>query len=159
MSASSTRPRAAILGKGTAATSIEELIAAVGITKGGFFYHFKDKGELAKALLSPLRRRKNELFDEIFARADELNEDPLHGFLVGLKMLSELMADLHGGHPGCLVASFCYQDRLFDKEVRELNIAAVLGWRKRFREDLNGSPRATSRVSRSTSTMSPTCCR
>ena len=40
------------------------------------------------------------------------------------------------GHPGCLVASFCYQDRLFDKEVRELNIAAVLGWRKRFRERL-----------------------
>ena len=126
----------AILAKGFAATSIEELIVAVGITKGGFFYHFKDKGELAKALLVRYIERENELFDEIFARADELNEDPLHGFLVGLKMLSELMADLPGGHPGCLVASFCYQDRLFDKEVRELNTAAVLGWRKRFRERL-----------------------
>ena len=41
----------AVLDKGFAATSIEELIAAVGITKSGFFYHFKDKGELAKALL------------------------------------------------------------------------------------------------------------
>ena len=126
----------AILAKGFAATSIEELIVAVGITKGGFFYHFKDKGELAKALLVRYVERENELFDEIFARADELNEDPLHGFLVGLKMLSELMADLPGGHPGCLVASFCYQERLFDKEVRELNTAAVLGWRKRFRERL-----------------------
>jgi AcrR family transcriptional regulator len=38
----------AVLEKGFAATSIEELIAAVGITKGGFFYHFRDKGELAK---------------------------------------------------------------------------------------------------------------
>jgi TetR/AcrR family transcriptional regulator, transcriptional repressor for nem operon len=27
------------------------LIAGAGITKSGFFYHFKDKGELAKALL------------------------------------------------------------------------------------------------------------
>jgi TetR/AcrR family transcriptional repressor of nem operon len=35
------------------------------------------------------------------------------------------------------VASFCYQDRLFDKEVRDLNAAAVLGWRKRFRERLD----------------------
>ena len=42
---------AGVLEKGFAATSIEELIAAVDITKSGFFYHFKDKNELAKALL------------------------------------------------------------------------------------------------------------
>jgi TetR/AcrR family transcriptional regulator, transcriptional repressor for nem operon len=127
----------AILDKGFAATSIEELIAAVGITKSGFFYHFKDKGELAKALLIRYVARENALFDELFARADELNEDPLHGFLVGLKMLSELLADLPGGHPGCLIASFCYQDRLFDREVQMLNTEAVLGWRRRFRERLD----------------------
>ena len=128
---------AAVLEKGFAATSIEELIAAVGITKGGFFYHFKDKGDLAKTLLVRYVERENALFDELFTRADALNEDPLHGFLVGLKMLSELMSDLPNGHPGCLVASFCYQDRLFDKEVRDLNEAAVLGWRKRFRARLD----------------------
>ena len=66
-----------------------------------------------------------------------LNEDPLHGFLVGLRMMSELMADLPNGHPGCLVASYCYQDRLFDKEVRALNASAVLNWRKRFRQRLD----------------------
>jgi AcrR family transcriptional regulator len=127
---------AAVLEKGFAATSIEELIAAVGITKSGFFYHFKDKNELAKALLVRYVEREDALFDDLFRRADELNEDPLHGFLVGLKMMSELMADLPNGHPGCLVASFCYQDRLFDKEVRDLNAKAVFGWRKRFRERL-----------------------
>jgi AcrR family transcriptional regulator len=42
----------AVLEKGFAATSIEEVIAAVGITKSGFFYHFKDKNELAKACSS-----------------------------------------------------------------------------------------------------------
>ena len=41
----------AVLEKGFAATSIDELIAAVGITKSGFFYHFKDKSDLAKANL------------------------------------------------------------------------------------------------------------
>jgi TetR/AcrR family transcriptional regulator, transcriptional repressor for nem operon len=128
---------ASVLEKGFAATSIEEIIAAVGITKSGFFYHFKDKSELAKALLVRYVEREDALFDDLFARADELNEDPLHGFLVGLKMLSELMADLPNGHPGCLVASYCYQDRLFDREVRELNAAAVLNWRKRFRRRLD----------------------
>jgi TetR/AcrR family transcriptional repressor of nem operon len=128
---------AAVLEKGFAATSIDELIAAVGITKSGFFYHFHDKGELAKALLVRYIEREDELFGDLFRRADELNEDPLHGFLVALKMMSELMSDLPSGHPGCLVASYCYQDRLFDKEIRELNAAAVLGWRRRFRERLD----------------------
>jgi AcrR family transcriptional regulator len=127
----------AVLEKGFAATSIEQLIAAVGITKSGFFYHFKDKGELAKALLVRYIARESALFDEIFGRADELNEDPLHGFLVGLKMLSELLADLPRGHPGCLIASYCYQDRLFDREVQALNTEAVLAWRKRFRARLD----------------------
>ena len=75
--------------------------------------------------------------DELFARADELNEDPLHGFLVGLKMFAEMMENLPEAHPGCLVASFCYQENLFNREVHDLNRAGVLGWRKRFRERLD----------------------
>jgi TetR/AcrR family transcriptional regulator, transcriptional repressor for nem operon len=128
---------AAVLEKGFAATSIEELIAAVGITKNGFFYHFRDKSELAKALLVRYVEREDTLFDDLFRRADELDEDPLHGFLVGLKMLSEVMADLPAGHPGCLVAAYCYQDRLFDREVRDLYTSAMLGWRRRFRQRLD----------------------
>jgi len=127
---------AAVLDKGFAATSIEELIAAVGITKSGFFYHFRDKGELARVLLVRYIEREHALFDDLFRRADELNEDPLHGFLVALKMMAEMMSDLPSGHPGCLVASYCYQDRLFDREIRDLNAAAVLGWRERFRQRL-----------------------
>jgi AcrR family transcriptional regulator len=125
---------ASVLDKGFSATSIEEVIAAVGITKSGFFYHLKDKNELAKALLVRYVEREDDLFDELFARADELNDDPLHGFLVGLRMMSELMADLPNGHPGCLVASYCYQDQLFNRDVRELTAQGVRGWRKLFRE-------------------------
>ncbi len=124
---------AAVLDKGFAATSIEELIAAVGITKGGFFYHFRDKGELAKALLERYVENETRLFDELFGRADELHDDPLHAFLIGLKMLSELLGDLPAGHPGCMVAAVCYQERLFSREVVEMNAAAVLSWRRRFR--------------------------
>jgi len=128
---------AAVLEKGFAGTSIDELIAAVGITKSGFFYHFRDKGELAKALLVRYIERENDLFDDLFRRADELNEDPLHGFLVALKLMAELMSDLPSGHPGCLVASYCYQDRLFDKDIRDLSASALLGWRERFRKRLD----------------------
>ena len=124
--------QSAILSKGFAATSIEEIIAAVGITKSGFFYHFADKGELAHALLERYLERERVLFDEIFARADELSEDPLHGFLIALKMFEEVFNDLPQAHPGCLTAAFCYQDRQFDRRVRELNTSGIVAWRERF---------------------------
>jgi AcrR family transcriptional regulator len=128
---------AAVLEKGFAATSIDELIAGAGITKSGFFYHFKDKGDLAKALLERYVAHNQAILADILRRADELAEDPLHGFLVALKLFAETMADLPGRHPGCLSASFCYQDRLFDREVRELNRAGIACWRASFRERLD----------------------
>ena len=127
---------AAVLAKGFAATSIEELIAAVGITKSGFFYHFRDKGELAKALMLRYLEQDRVVLDDIFRRGDELNEDPLHGFLVGLKLFAETMANLPEVHPGCLAASFSYQDHLFNREIRDLNAEGLLAWRRRFRERL-----------------------
>ena len=123
-------PESAVLAKGFAATSIEELIAAVGITKSGFFYHFKDKAELAKAMMLRYLEHDKQVLDDIFRRGDELNEDPLHGFLVGLKLFAEMMANLPEAHPGCLAASFCYQDQLFNREIRELNADGMLAWRQ-----------------------------
>lgn len=127
----------AVLKKGFASTSIEELIAGAGITKSGFFYHFKDKSELAKALMLRYLARDAAILDGIFSRAAELNEDPLHGFLIGLKMFAEMLAELPAAHPGCLAASFCYQDHLFNREIRELNARGLLAWRTRFRGHLD----------------------
>lgn len=127
---------AAVLQKGFGATSIEELIAGAGITKSGFFYHFKDKNDLAKALILRYLENDKAILDEIFRRGDELNEDPLHGFLIGLKLFAEMMADLPGAHPGCLAASYAYQEQLFSEEVRQLSRQGALLWRERFRERL-----------------------
>jgi AcrR family transcriptional regulator len=125
---------AAVLAKGFATTSIDELIAAVGITKSGFFYHFKDKRDLARAMLLRYLEHDRAPLDDIFKRADELAEDPLHGFLVALKLFAEMLANLPAAHPGCLAASFCYQDQLFDREIRQLNAEGMLAWRRRFGE-------------------------
>jgi TetR/AcrR family transcriptional repressor of nem operon len=124
----------AVLAKGFAATSIDELVAETGVSKSGFFYHFKDKGALAKAILERYLARDRELLDQLFARADELNDDPLHGFLVGMKFFAEMMSDLPNNHPGCVAASFAYQDQLFNREIHQLNASGILVWRKRFRE-------------------------
>lgn len=142
--ATSTRERlleiaeTAVLAKGFGATSIEELIAEVGISKNGFFYHFRDKNALARALLQRYLDRDEAMLNDIFARGRELSEDPLHAFLIGLKFLAETMADMPHGHPGCLVATYCYQERLFDADVHALNRKIVMTWRARFHEILAG---------------------
>ncbi len=122
----------AVLAKGFEATSIEEIVVAVEITKGGFFYHFSDKNALARALIDRYIAEENRMFDDLFGRARDLTDDPLQAMLVGLKLLAELFEDIPGGHPGCLIATACYQDRLFDADVREINQQAILGWRARF---------------------------
>lgn len=124
---------ASVLEKGFEATSIEEIVAGAEISRSGFFYHFKDKNALARAMLERYIDAENALYDDIFARAAELNDDPLHSMLIGLKMLAEMLADMPDGHPGCVIASTAYQDRLFDKGVQDLNREAILGWRRRFR--------------------------
>jgi TetR/AcrR family transcriptional repressor of nem operon len=127
---------ASVLAKGFGATSIEEVIAEAGITKSGFFYHFRDKNELAHELLRRYIAEDHRILDELFGRAAELSDDPLQAFLIGLKMLAELMADLPGGHPGCMIASICYQERLFDRRVIDLNREAIESVNDRIRGHL-----------------------
>jgi TetR/AcrR family transcriptional repressor of nem operon len=86
------------------------------------------------ALLERYIERDNQIIADIFERAKELHDDPLHQLLIGLKLFAELMADLPKGHPGCLVATFCYQERLSDNRIKETNRQAIMNWRLRFRE-------------------------
>jgi len=123
----------AVLAKGFDATSIDEIVANAEITKSGFFYHFRDKNALARALIERHIEVEDQLFDDLLGRARDLSDDPLQAALIGLKLLAELIEDMPGGHPGCVVATAVYQDRLFNRDVREANRRAVLGWRRRFR--------------------------
>lgn len=143
MTATDTRTRimdiaeAAILSKGFDGTSIDEIVAAAEITKGGFFYHFPDKSALAKALIERYIAVEDAMIDELETEAKLLNDDPLGVVLVGLELLARKLDDMPNGHPGCLVATAAYQERLFEREVRKMNRVAVTRWRERFRGHFN----------------------
>jgi TetR/AcrR family transcriptional repressor of nem operon len=125
-----------ILQRGYSGTSIEEIIGEAGITKGGFFYHFDGKSDLARNLMLRYLDNDGKFFGELSERAQSLTEDPLQQFLLFLKLMAEAMADLPGAHPGCLVASFTYEAQQFDDDVQELNAQGVLSWRQIFQEHL-----------------------
>ena len=56
---------------GVGAVRVERLAAELGITKGSFYWHFRDRGELLEALLEHWSR---EMTDAEFARIDALSE-------------------------------------------------------------------------------------
>lgn len=122
----------AIIHKGFSGTSIDELVEAAGITKSGFFYHFKDKGDLARQLLIRFLAEDDAIIDRLTLRAQQLSDDPLQRFLIYLNLYAELVDGMEALHPGCLVASIVYQDQVFDRDVQRLNSEAVIRWRTRF---------------------------
>ena len=128
---------ASALEKGFAATSIDEILFETGLTKSGFFYHFRDKNDLARALLVRFQINDTALFNDIFGRADDLTDDPLHSFLIGLKLFSEALEEVKTVHPGCLVAVFVHQDHQFDAGVRALTVEILESWHVRFRARLD----------------------
>ena len=121
-----------IVHKGFAATSIEELVEAAGITKSGFFYHFRDKNDLARQLLDRFISEDNALIDGLTERARGLCEDPLQSFLLFLNLYAEAMDDMPELHPGCLIATITYQAALFDRVVLQMNRDSVMALRRRF---------------------------
>ena len=121
-----------VIRKGFAATSIEELVEAAGITKSGFFYHFKDKNDLARQMIERYASENRTFLDDMAARARDLHEDPLHAFLIFLKLYAEAMEEMVDSHPGCMVATVTFQDMSWDRETRRLTTDSVLEWRGRF---------------------------
>jgi AcrR family transcriptional regulator len=121
-----------IVQKGFAATSIEELVEAAGITKSGFFYHFKDKNDLARQLFERFLAEDEGILDTLEARARELSDDPLQSFLIFLNIYAQMMDDMEALHPGCMVATVTYQERMFDADVRQMNVDYLTRMRERF---------------------------
>ncbi len=123
----------AMISKGIAATSVEELVESAGITKSGFFYHFRDKHDLVRQMQIRFCAQNEALFDQLSARARELSDDPLHGFLIFLRLYAEAVTDEIDLTPGCLVATIAFQERSISHDIRTANVAMVASWRARFR--------------------------
>ena len=123
-----------IVQKGFAATSVEELVEAAGITKSGFFYHFRDKSDMARQLFERFLAEDEAIVGTLATRARELSDDPLQSFLIFLNLYAQMMDDMDGLHPGCMVASVAYQERMFDSDLKQMNVDYILRMRQRFRD-------------------------
>ena len=126
-----------ILQQGFSGTPIDQIIENAAITKGGFFYHFEGKRDLAKHLLIRFLEEEEKISNDLLSRARSLTEDPLQQVLLFLNLYAELAAELPKGHPGCLVASYTYELQQFDPEIYKIARDGMRDWKESFEVLLN----------------------
>jgi len=125
--------QALILDHGYGATTVDAVVARAGITKGAFFHHFASKAQLAKALVERYAALDREHLGKRLERARKLARDPLQQLLLLVSLYEEDFESLEEPFPGCLFASYVYENKLFDDAVLEVLRESALWWRAQMR--------------------------
>jgi TetR/AcrR family transcriptional repressor of nem operon len=104
-----------IRAKGYSATTVDDICRAAGLTKGGFFHHFKGKEELAVAAAAHFSARADGLFAMLPERPDQ---DPL---LRLLDYIDLRIAIIRGGLPEftCLLGTMVQEAYATHPVIRE----------------------------------------
>jgi TetR/AcrR family transcriptional repressor of nem operon len=121
-----------IRGKGLSATSVDDLCAAAGVTKGAFFHHFESKQALAVAAADHWSQTTGALFAG--AEYHEL-DDPIERIFGYL----ELRAGLIIGSPAdytCLVGTMTQEAFATHPDVRDACAASIFGHAETLVPDL-----------------------
>ena len=125
-----------ILDHGYGATTVDAVVGRAGITKGAFFHHFGSKAELARALLERYATLDREHLQRHLERARKLASDPLQQLLVLVGLYEEDFEALEQPFPGCLFASYVYENKLFEAGTLEVLRESTTMWRATMREML-----------------------
>lgn len=123
---------ALVMGHGLAGTSIDMVLEKAEITKGAFFYHFKSKAALARALVERYVARDAEHFEENLKRAEKLSRDPLQQILIFIGLFQEEVEQFTELSAGCLIASYIYQFEELDAGIQDVSTQAMLHWREQL---------------------------
>lgn len=129
--------QALILDHGYGATTVDAVVARAGITKGAFFHHFASKAQLARALVERYAELDRQQLDLHTERARKLASDPLQRLLLLIGLYEETFESMEAPFPGCLFASYVYENKLFDEVILEVVRESARMWRSRMRAMLD----------------------
>lgn len=122
--------QALILDHGFGATTVEAVVGRAGITKGAFFHHFRSKADLARALIERFAALDRAHLEHHLARAEKLAHDPLQQVLTLIALYEEEFEGFQEPYPGCLFASYIYENKLFEASTIDVLRESTLMWRR-----------------------------
>lgn len=122
---------ALIYENGFAGTSIDAILENTGITKGAFFYHFKTKNHLAKALMESYASADKHHLEQGLKETEGLKDKPVKRLLAFVDVFIQSMSALEQP-PSCLYASYTNESTQFDQETKDLIANSILEWRATF---------------------------
>lgn len=118
--------------KGYAATSVDDLCARAGVTKGAFFHHFKSKDALGVAAADHWSQTTGELFA---AAPYHDHDDPLDRVLAYIEFRKELV---RGETPEftCLVGTMVQEAYDTAPEIRDACWRSISGHAEKLESDI-----------------------
>lgn len=103
--------------RGFNATTVDEICAEAGVTKGGFFHYFKSKDDVARAAALRFQDNKTQAFREAPFR--EL-ADPLDRVLGRLDFVKQSIGGEKRLTRGCLIGMFAQELSFTNPELRSV---------------------------------------
>ena len=121
-----------ILDRGLAATSVDDILAATGTSKGSFFHHFPTKNVLARALVERYAANDVAFLEEFMARAEMTSDDPALQVVEFVRLFEDAADEMVAAQPSCLYVSYVYDRHLLEDGTNEVIVRALRAWHDRL---------------------------
>lgn len=131
-----------VIDNGYAATSVDQVIAESGTSKGAFFHHFATKLDLARALVDRYAAADVGHLTEALAQVRALTEDPAARVVEFVRIFEDGADDLMGAQSSCLYVSILTERQLVRSGTADQILAAIVAWRAGLRQLLRDAVRS-----------------
>jgi TetR/AcrR family transcriptional repressor of nem operon len=103
--------------RGYSATTVDDICAEAGVTKGGFFHYFKSKDDIAKSALTHFHEGKVKNYEEAAFRKFA---DPLDRVFGRLDFVKVSVGGDRRVTKGCLIGVFAQELAFTNPEIRDV---------------------------------------
>lgn len=122
--------------RGFNATSVDEICSSAGVTKGGFFYYFKSKEDIAQAALVRFRERKKQ---GLAAAPFTKLTDPFERVLARVEFARQVAGSSEQSVEGCLIGMFAQELSLTNPALRAACKESFAAMAQGFATDLTAA--------------------
>jgi TetR/AcrR family transcriptional repressor of nem operon len=119
-----------VIDNGYAATSVDQVIAASGTSKGAFFHHFESKLDLARSLVDRYAAADVTNLEAAMKHATEATDDPVGRVDAFLAYFEDAADEIMSEQSSCLYVSILTERQLVLDGTSEPISKAIVAWRE-----------------------------